>query len=150
MSTPAALPSIFGRFTAILKEHDHLGKTLVELRKMCDVVEAGQACSPELAPARLLEELRTDLSAHFSAEESPNYFGTVIEELPSLAPDVAALKWEHLAMLASVNRLLDLTSVPVQRRELCEGTRELIAQLEQHERAESVVLRRLFTTRSDQ
>lgn len=39
MSLPQSMPSLFGRFTAILKDHDHLGKTLRDLKAACAALE---------------------------------------------------------------------------------------------------------------
>src|SRR5216110_1109001 len=85
MNAPSPLPSLFGRFTAIFQDHDHLGKTLRRLREMCSALESGQALlPPELAPDVLIAELRMDLETHFGAEESAEYFGVVVEEEPNL------------------------------------------------------------------
>lgn len=145
MSEPHALPSLFGRFTAIFKDHDHLATTLRQLRRMCAALEANATDPPlELAPEPLLRELRTDLIQHFSAEESSAYFGTVVEEAPALAPRITALVTEHGVMLELLERLLQMASTHTRWASLPMATRKLIAQLEQHERAESRLLRELF------
>ncbi len=144
MVEPAPLPSLFGRFTAIFQDHDELGKTLAQLRKMCAQLEPSSTLSEGLSPPQLLAQLQEDLMAHFAAEESAGYFGIVVAEAPELAPQVTALKWEHLVMLNTVRQL---TKIARQRRrwlELVTPTLELVAQLETHERAESGLLGRLF------
>lgn len=144
MTTPA-LPSLFGRFTTILKDHDHLGHTLGHLKQMCAALEAGAPELPtELAPQVLLDDLGTDLRAHFAAEESADYFGAVLDEAPSLGSQIAELEREHQSMLASIERLLPLAQVRERWAALLLPTRELIATLERHERSESVLLRQLF------
>ena len=144
MTTPA-LPSLFGRFTAILKDHDHLGHTLVHLKTMCAALEAGAPDLPtELAPHVLLNELGTDLRVHFAAEESADYFGAVLEEAPSLGSQIAELEREHRGMLASIERLRQLAQQRERWAMLLLPMRELIATLERHERSESVLLHQLF------
>ena len=146
MSQSQPLPSLFGRFTAILQEHDHLAKTLRLLRLMCDAVEAGQTALPlHLDPQRLLSELHRDLGEHFAAEEAPEYFGTVVEEAPSLVPQVAGLKWEHLSMLHAVEVLREIAEVRNRWSELPLPTHALVGQLQRHEQAESTLLRQLFS-----
>lgn len=148
MTAPAPLPSMFGRFSAILKDHDHLGITLKRLRKMCATLEAGAPeLSPELLPASLFDELYADLKAHFASEESKEYFGTVIGEAPMLAPQIALLEWEHQSLLATVELLLDISNDEARWSTLPPPTRELVADLERHERAESTLLRELFFPR---
>jgi len=139
---------MFGRFTAILQEHDHLGKTLGRLRRLCIELEAGAGALPaELAPTRLLDELHADLKEHFSAEESPEYFGTVVDLAPALAPQIAALKWKHLGLLSAVRRLRRIAADSDRWSELVLTTRGLVAEIERHEHAESVLLRQLFRPR---
>lgn len=145
MSAATPLPSLFGRFTAIFKDHEHLASSLRRLRLMCAALEDGQVSLPAaLAPHLLLEELRADLVAHFAAEESPEYFGTVLEEEPSLAREIAALKWEHLMMLRGLDLLSELVKDSSRWLHLPAPTRELIRQLERHEGAETKLLRNLF------
>jgi hypothetical protein len=140
------LPSLFGRFTAIFKDHDQLAKTLRRLRQMCAALDDGQArLPPDLAPDLLIIDLRNDLSEHFAAEETAEYFGTVVDEAPELASDIAALKWEHLTMLRGVDVLCGLARDRSRWQQLSGPTRELIGQLERHERSESRLLRSLFS-----
>jgi hypothetical protein len=144
---PQPLPSLFGRFTAILRDHDHLAQTLRELRVMCAAIADGRDALPsELTPARLIGELRDDLAEHFEAEESDDYFGVVVDEEPELTSQIAALKWEHLAMLRAVDALVRLAEDRSRWPQLPSPTRDLISQLERHERAESVLLRNLFSS----
>jgi hypothetical protein len=138
------LPSLVGRFAAILRDHDHLAVTLRQLRALCDALEPGQRELPErLRPSQLLDALRADLTEHFASEESDAYFGVVLEEAPSQKPQIAALKWEHVSMLGAVEGLRELAD-----RErwslLSAPMRALVSRLEQHERAESALLRRSF------
>jgi hypothetical protein len=140
------LPSLFGRFTAIFQEHHHLAKTLRRLRSMCAALEDGQAQLPaDLSPEALLGQLQADLTEHFLAEESADYFGVVVEEEPSLAPQIAGLKWEHLTMLHAVSVLCELAKDRERWLHLPAPTRELVAELTRHELAESRLLRSLFS-----
>ena len=142
------LPSLFGRFNAIFRDHDHLAKTLRRLRSMCAAVESGKDPLPtELTPSHLILELRRDLGEHFAAEETDAYFGTVVDEAPALGSEIAALKWEHLAMLRSADALCEMARDSAKWSQLPLPTRELIEQLERHERAESKLLRSLFSGR---
>src|SRR5689334_5134036 len=107
MSSATPLPTLFGRFTAILKDHEHLGSTLRQLQKMCVLLQTSAPELPtDLSPPRSFRELLADLRDHFAAEESADYFGTVAEESPALTSRIAALKWEHLSLLATVEKLL--------------------------------------------
>lgn len=141
-----ALPSLFGRFTAIFQDHDQLAKTLRRLRLMCGAIDDSRQSLPdELAPDVLIFDLRAHLGVHFAAEEAEEYFGTVIDEAPSLAPEIAKLKWEHLTMLKAADVLCGVARDRARWSDLPGPTRELIAQLERHERGESQLLRGLFS-----
>lgn len=140
------LPSMFGRFTAIFRDHDHLATTLRRLRLMCAALEDDPHALPaELGPNLLIVELRADLAEHFAAEETDQYFGTVVDEAPALAPDIARLKSEHVTMLRAAEVLCDLARDRARWSRLPAPTRELIGQLERHEHAESKLLRSLFS-----
>jgi hypothetical protein len=138
MSLPQSMPSLFGRFTAILKDHDHLGITLRELKALCS----------ELEPGRLLSALRTDLTQHFSAEEGEDYFGTVVAEDPQLEAEIDALKAEHATMLDAVGVLAELATDPARWTDLPGPTRLLVMQLERHEGSESKLLRSFFFSKT--
>lgn len=139
---------MFGRFSAILKDHDHLGKTLKRLRKMCATLEVGEPqLSPDLFPEPLFLELHADLKGHFASEESSEYFGAVVDEAPSLAPQIAALESEHQRLLKTVEQLLSFAEDRARWPALPVPTRDLVAELERHERAESSLLRELFFPR---
>jgi iron-sulfur cluster repair protein YtfE (RIC family) len=147
MSSSQPLPSMFGRFTAILQDHEHLAKTLRALRLMCQVLERGDHMPTDLAPDRLLSELHSDLVDHFAAEESEEYFGTVMRDMPALVPQIGGLKWEHMTMLQAVGSLHSASRDRSRWNELPQPTREVIELLEQHERAESHLLRQYFNSR---
>lgn len=144
MKSASPLPTLFGRFTAILKDHDHLSVTLRLLQRMCGALEAEHVPS-ELSPPLLFRALLADLREHFAAEESADYFGTVVEEAPALAPQIAALKWEHLQFLATVEKLLGSAESHDDWPSLVQPTKQLVAELAQHERLESALLRQLFS-----
>ena len=41
MSLPQSMPSLFGRFTAIWQDHEHLRTTLRELKALCAALDDG-------------------------------------------------------------------------------------------------------------
>jgi hypothetical protein len=113
---------------------------------MCGAIDNGRQPLPaELSPDVLILDLRVHLGVHFAAEEADEYFGTVIDEAPSLAPEIAGLKWEHLTMLKAADVLCGVARDRTRWSDLPGPTRELIAQLERHERNESRLLRGLFS-----
>ena len=142
MTSNEAMPGLFGRFTAMVKHHEHLEATVLVLKGLCSALEAGQQERLlELQPRRLLSALRTSLVDHFGAEESEAYFGAVVAEAPQLEPEIALLKTEHAIMLGAVEPLLQLTEDPGRWSQLAALTRLLVLQLERHESAESKLLR---------
>lgn len=144
MTQSAALPSMFGRFTAILQDHEHLGTTLKQLRSMCAALEAAPPLLAAVAPLELLEDLAGDLSRHFAAEEADSYFGTIVDEAPPLAARIAQLTTEHTAMLGAIIALCRFADDTSRYRELASAARQLLAQLERHERDESLLMRELL------
>lgn len=148
MSLPQSMPSLFGRFTAIWKDHDHLGTTLRELKALCAALEHGLVVPQPLEPPRLFMALKVELTQHFTAEESDDYFGTVVAEDSGLEREIAALKSEHATMLSAVDMLTQLAANPGRWAQLPGPTRLLITQLERHEGSESKLLRNFFFSRA--
>jgi hypothetical protein len=145
MSDVKPLPSMFGRFTAIFRDHQHLGVHLRQLRALCAAIEAGQVeYSTDSSPLALVSALRSELAEHFEAEESNAYFGLVLDEAPALAPRIGELKWEHLEMLRTIDLLCQLAAEPERLTEFPVPMRALLGVLERHEQAESALLRDLF------
>src|SRR5438105_2143976 len=145
------LPSLFGRFTAIFQDHDRFAETLRSLRATCAALEAGNVEFPgELTPAKLLRDLEHELARHFKSEESDEYFGTLVTEAPELYWPVAGLVVEHRTMLRSAQVLAEIAEGSHRWLELPQATRALLSQLEQHERAESKLLRQVLGIRGEE
>jgi hypothetical protein len=145
MNDVKPLPSLFGRFTAIFRDHQHLGVHLRQLRALCSAIEAGQLpCPTDPSPLALVSALQSELAEHFAAEESSAYFGLVLDEAPALAPRIGELKWEHLEMLRNMYLLCQLAADPERVAEFPAPMRALLGVLERHEQAESALLRDLF------
>ncbi|HET9956624.1 MAG TPA: hemerythrin domain-containing protein [Polyangiaceae bacterium] len=134
-------PELFGRVTAILSDHKNLRQTIGRLRQMCALLEQRPpTLAPEFEPSGLLEGLHEDLVAHFAAEESEGYFGTVEAERPALAAQISELKSQHAVFLKELGNLREMAQTTERWLELSAGTRSLVEQLESHERAESQLL----------
>ncbi len=67
----------------------------------------------------------------------------------SLRSQIAELKWDHFAMMRALERLCELAAERSRWAELPAPTRELVADLESHERQESMLLRNLFSTAAE-
>jgi Hemerythrin HHE cation binding domain len=111
MSETTSLPTLFGRFTAILSEHERFGVTLRRISAACPALESEHpAIAPDLQPGSLFADLFAELSQHFVVEEAEAYFGTLVQERPTLLHRVAELKAEHGAMLKTITELCAITA----------------------------------------
>jgi len=146
MTTPHELPSLFGRFSALQRDHEHLDGVVERLSAMCDALRdrPGADPPPDLDPAQLIPEWGIDLSRHFAAEEGIRYFGTLVAERPALSVAIGDLRADHAAMLEAVERLLALAPDKTRREELAAETRALLQRFQEHERAETRLLREFF------
>jgi len=135
----AATPAIFGRGTAIFKEHADLRPMVARLRKHATELAFDREPT-ELAFESLLDGFFEQLLSHFAAEEDPGYFGTFVEDCPELTADVDRLLADHEAMVDAVERLRVL---PAERsaREIALGLLALLDVFEEHERREGSVVR---------
>lgn len=146
MVTQRELPSLFGRFTALHRDHQHLDGLVQKLSAMCDALgdRPDLPPPPELDPKRLIPEWGIDLSRHFAAEEGIRYFGALVAEQPALSAAIGDLRADHAAMLDAIERLLELAPHEDRREELVLATRELLTRFRLHERAETQVLGEFF------
>lgn len=145
MSTRAATPSLFGRFTAIQEQHSQLSSLNTELHAMCAALEAEPpVLSAELSPRRLIAEWSRELSRHFETEEGLSYFGTLAAERPDLSFRIGDLRADHTAMLEAIEALSALAGEERRHRELALRTRELLRRFQVHEAAESALLQEFF------
>jgi hypothetical protein len=135
------LPSLFGRFTAILAAHEDLSAPLERLRDLCDALDAGaENLAWRIKPPTLALDLQERLSTHFAVEEADIYFGTIAHDRPDLIVAVATLRAEHAVMLSLVERLRDLSTQSEAWRDLVLPGRVLLSMFEAHEQAESRLL----------
>jgi hypothetical protein len=146
MSTRAATPSLFGRFTAIQQQHSQLSRLSSELHAMCAALEAEPPLPlpVELSPRRLIAEWSRELSSHFETEEGLSYFGTLAAERPDLSFRIGDLRADHTAMLEAIEALSGLAGDERRHRELGLRTRELLRRFQVHEAAESALLQEFF------
>jgi hypothetical protein len=141
MTANTPLPTFFGRFTAVLSEHEQLGTTLRKLGEMSAALDAGQELTAELEPTSLIAALQTELSKHFAAEEASGHFGTVASDCPGLLPKIVELKADHGAMLAATRDLAVIAADENRRHELVAPVLQLTRRLQAHEAEESELLR---------
>lgn len=144
MTASNPLPTFFGRFTAVLSEHEALWTILRKLGEMAAALEAGQGPTVELEPARLVVELQLELSRHFASEEASGHYGTVARECPVLLPKIVELKADHGAMLAAAQGIALMATDEARHRELPLPVLQLIAALRTHELEENELLREYF------
>jgi hemerythrin len=140
MNPQTSIPTLFGRGTAIFKEHEDLRPTIARLREHATGLALGRKSS-ELDVETLLDRFFDQLLAHFAAEENEGYFGTVVEDYPALSVQVERLMAEHEEMVDAVERLRVLAEQPARTRDLGLGLLELFGQFEGHEQEESILMR---------
>lgn len=132
---------MFGRYTAILSEHQHLGQALRELDEMCVMLDAHDRGPPlEQEPVRLMAAFLEELSQHFAAEEADDYFGTMAREQPNLASAIAHLEAEHRAMLETLHGLVKAVADERNWPAVARAVRRVMVQLRAHEHRETQVM----------
>lgn len=140
-----ALPTGFGRFTAIQDDHRALGALLSKLRRTCAALQENEGRAAFGSEAlQLVSDLAFELEHHFKREEHDEYFGVVVTERPALIPRVAELRAEHTAFLevvAALGRALRRGDDPFAISNQILG---LISDLNAHERRETQLLGEFF------
>jgi hypothetical protein len=142
MTTPRALPTLFGRHALVLSKHEDLAAALELVRDTARQLAAENTPHPqELALRALLADLRVNLERHFQAEESQEYFGALVADSPTLAGSVATLRRQHRAMLAILDALALLACGARARKQFETTVSILINTFHSHERAEALLIR---------
>lgn len=97
---------------------------------------------------RVLRQVRDELAHHFTEEEGGGCLEEAVSHCPSLSTDSRRLQAEHPQLLESIDRLIaqamDCDQSVQNRIELERGFDELCSQLNAHEAAENVLLRKGF------
>jgi len=134
------MPTLFGRGTAVFKEHADLRPLVFRLKKhAADLAIGRQSDESEVESA--LAEFFNQLLAHFAAEEDEGYFGTFIEDHPTLSIKVERLLAEHEEMVDVIERLKMLSRRGGCSRDLGIGLTTLLERFEKHERDENSLMR---------
>jgi hypothetical protein len=143
----SALPSLFGRLTAVWLDHGELTALLPRIEEMCRLLDAGCTVPPpSLHPARLIEEFEARLQRHFEAEETSGYFSTIARQRPEFLPTIVALKADHVTMLEELRELERAAGDYTQWTRLSRRARGLMSFLRQHEATEADLMHGFLST----
>lgn len=139
-----SLPSLFGRLTALGRDHGALGAWISRLERLIErlLEQPSEASRGEWC--QLIGEWRAQLDEHFRAEESDVYFGLFLREQPALANHVAELRDDHTTMLETADALAEHVRRGGCPRELASRMTSAIAHFRQHERREAALIREFF------
>jgi len=96
------------------------------------------------------EKFRAHKIKHMALEEGDGYMASVLEQRPTLAPQVDALKHEHAELVRimdgvhkAVGDLMPNDKLSV--RDCCDRVRNLLSYVEHHENAENMLVTFVFT-----
>jgi hypothetical protein len=97
---------------------------------------------------RVLRQVRDELEHHFAHEESGGCLDEAVSNSPSLSAEARRIEAEHPQLLANVDQLiaqaLDCDQSVEKQVALGRGFDDLCRQLDAHEAAENVLLRKGF------
>lgn len=136
-------PSLFGRATAVLKDHIELTAEFDLLRALATHLMEGRTIAM-IDTASLLEAFSEAARAHFAAEESDGYFSTLVDDCPEFTERIDRLKGEHAEMIRTMERLVELVNARTANRELGSELRQFVDRFQMHERAENTILQEFF------
>ena len=144
MTTHAGLPDLFGRATVVMGGHAGLREGMQLLRgysasfreEVTDSADGAKAC---------LEAFGERVSAHFAAEEGPDYFGTFADESLSLLQGITQLKLEHTELSRLLAALRDFQDIELRPVEFSRALDAFLESFVAHERREHALLQDFFT-----
>lgn len=135
------MPAFFGRATAVLGQHAVLHETVRALRTWCASSRSRESRSDLV---ELMNAFVGQLEAHFAAEESDGYFGTLLTTFPAASASIDRLRTEHASFLLVARALRIQAPEPASQLEVYTSLRNLLDALDRHERAESLLLQHYF------
>jgi hemerythrin len=144
MAHEHVMPTLFGRGTAVFKQHADLRPLVSRLRQQATDLVLGKP-HDEAEVEGALAEFFNQLLAHFAAEEDEGYFGTLIDDHPGLSIRVEHLMGEHEEMVDAIERLKMLGQRGGCARDLGLGLTTLLDRFEKHERDENALMRTFLT-----
>lgn len=141
------LPTLFGRATVVDAEHANLIASVRRLRDACAILAAAGASTPSADAdlGLLVAAFLADLRPHFVAEDSDDYFGTLVAERPSFVPRISHLREEHAEMIRAAERVLALTTGHAHPTQIAAEVGDLLDLFEAHEHAETQLLQEFFS-----
>ena len=132
----------------LIAEHRRLHRML-RLARAAIVASRGPDRDATAADVvRILHQVREELDHHFAQEEGGGCLDEVVSHCPSLSSEARRIEAEHPRLLENVDRLiaeaLDCDQSVEKRVALEREFDELCRQLDAHEAAENVMLRKGF------
>jgi hemerythrin len=137
MST--ATPTLFGRITAVQRDHSALLEMVERLRELQATLNELEHERPT-QPLYLIQDFAVHLYTHFSAEESDTYFGALVSERPSLNPRVENLRSDHELIVRTLASLPVRAAAGANGRELSTLLGNVLDFLHAHERRENALM----------
>ncbi|MAG58159.1 MAG: hypothetical protein CMJ83_17880 [Planctomycetes bacterium] len=122
-------------------QHRRLLRTIVRILRRFRPPSDG---SPPRVPLDLLDELLTDLSAHFAEEEGPGGLYERLDGEPTLATDVARLRSDHVHLAAWGRVVRERAAWDDAPLEAAEHVSAFLRALGEHEAKEEQLIRKLM------
>lgn len=125
---------------AVLDDHAGLMGAAKKLRELCAAVPRGA-----LSWVGPIEEFRARLLAHFAAEETDDFFGSLVRQ-PGLLTRVHRLQAEHADLAFAADCLVTLARTEGRKSDLAARVVRFLDRFEVHEHAENALLRQFLLT----
>ena len=132
-------PTLFGRITAVQRDHTTLLETIARLRDLQSTLSELDDCSP-IRPLHLIQDFALQLYSHFAAEEGDAYFGALISERPSLRPRVESLRADHEHIVRALAHIPVRAAGGTTGREISALLGATLDFLQAHERRENLLM----------
>jgi hemerythrin len=134
-----ATPALFGRITAVQRDHTALLEMVASLRNLQTTLhQAEDDCA--LPPLYPIQDFAILLYTHFSTEESDAYFGAVVSERPSLGPRIDNLRSDHEIIVRTLANLPVRAAAGATGHELATLLGNVLDFLQAHERRENELM----------
>lgn len=139
---PTSTPSLFGRITAVQRDHSSLLEMVSTLRRLQRALLAGETERGADWTRFIgeLEEFTAHLRTHFAAEETNGYFGTLVSDRPSLSGQVDRLRAEHAEMMEALVSIRPSAANDFDACALAIRLGQLLDSFEAHERRENLLI----------
>lgn len=140
---PTSAPHVSGRTKSAKRVPAGLDGLVGDLRMACVTLRANRPVDRRWLAA-LLGRFETALLPHFAAEQTAEYFGSLVAEKPRFSPRIERLRAEHAMLASTASHIVELAGSDA-RLDFVTRLERFLDAFEAHEHDENALMQEFFS-----